>query len=101
MPNYGWPKIEAQKLAYFLQETGGLLGLPFVKHHCGPYSDTLRDALNCTEGHFIRRLGDGAVEAEIEPTDDALAEAEAFIAEKQHSVTPWQRIMRGTIASAI
>ena len=37
------------------------------------------------EGHFIRGLGDGVVEAEIEPTEDALAEAEAFIAEQEHA----------------
>ncbi len=83
--NYGLSKIEVQKLAYFLQEAGGPLDLPFVKHHYGPYSDTLRHALNTMEGHFIRGLGDGVVEAEIEPTEDALAEAEAFIAEKRHS----------------
>ncbi|MBN8487935.1 MAG: macro domain-containing protein [Burkholderiales bacterium] len=82
--NYGLSKIEVQKLAYFLQEAGGPLGLPFVKHQYGPYSDTLRHALNHMEGHFIRGLGDGVVEAEIEPTDDALVEAEAFIADKQH-----------------
>lgn len=83
--NYGLSKIEVQKLAYFLQEAGGPLELAFVKHQYGPYSDTLRHALNTMEGHFIRGLGDGVVEAEIEPTEDALAEAEAFIAEKQHS----------------
>ena len=83
--NYGLSKIEVQKLAYFLQEAGGPLDLPFVKHHYGPYSDTLRHALNTMEGHFIRGLGDGVVEAEIEPIEDALAEAEAFIAAKQHS----------------
>lgn len=81
--NYGLSKIEVQKLAYFLQEAGGPLGLPFMKHHYGPYSDTLRHALNTMEGHFIRGLGDGVVEAEIEPTEDALAEAEAFIADQQ------------------
>ncbi|MEZ5653208.1 MAG: macro domain-containing protein [Burkholderiaceae bacterium] len=80
--NYGLSKIEVQKLAYFLQEAGAPLGLPFVKHHYGPYADTLRHALNTMEGHFIRGLGVGVVEAEIEPTDNALAEAEAFIAEQ-------------------
>lgn len=83
--NYGLSKIEVQKLAYFLQEAGEPLNLPFVKHHYGPYSDTLRHALNTMEGHFIRGLGDGVVEAEIEPTEDALAEAEAFIADKEHA----------------
>lgn len=57
--NYGLSKIEVQKLAYFLQEAGEPLKLPFVKHHYGPYSDTLRHALNTMEGHFIRGLGDG------------------------------------------
>ena len=83
--NYGLSKIEVQKLAYFLQEAGEPLKLPFVKHHYGPYSDTLRHALNTMEGHFIRGLGDGVVESEIEPTEDALAEAEAFIAEQDHA----------------
>jgi hypothetical protein len=83
--NYGLSKIEVQKLAYFLQEAGEPLKLPFVKHHYGPYSETLRHALNTMEGHFIRGLGDGVVEAEIEPTEEALAEAEAFIAEQDHA----------------
>ncbi|MDB5972085.1 MAG: Appr-p processing domain protein [Hydrocarboniphaga sp.] len=83
--NYGLSKIEVQKLAYFLQEAGEPLKLPFVKHHYGPYSDTLRHALNTMEGHFIRGLGDGVVEAEIEPTENALAEAEAFIARQEHA----------------
>ena len=83
--NYGLSKIEVQKLAYFLQEAGEPLQLQFVKHHYGPYSDALRHALNTMEGHFIRGLGDGVVEAEIEPTEDALAEAEAFIENEGHS----------------
>jgi O-acetyl-ADP-ribose deacetylase (regulator of RNase III) len=77
--NYGVSKIEVQKLAYFLQEAGEPLKLAFVKHDFGPYSDALRHALNNMEGHFVRGVGDGVVEAEIEPTDEALAEAEAFI----------------------
>ena len=83
--NYGLSKIEVQKLAYFLQEAGEPLKLSFVKHQYGPYSDALRHALNTMEGHFIRGLGDGVVEAEIEPTEDALAEAESFIAEQGHA----------------
>lgn len=82
---YGLSKIEVQKLAYFLQEAGEPLNLPFVKHHYGPYADTLRHALNTMEGHFIRGLGDGVVEAEIEPMADALHEAEQFILQHEHS----------------
>jgi O-acetyl-ADP-ribose deacetylase (regulator of RNase III) len=78
---YGLSRIEVQKLAYLLQEAGEDLNLSFVKHQYGPYSEDLRHALNNMEGHFIRGLGDGVVEAEIEPVADALAEAESFVKE--------------------
>jgi O-acetyl-ADP-ribose deacetylase (regulator of RNase III) len=94
--NYGLSKVEVQKLAYFLQEAGESMRLQFVKHHYGPYSDALRHALNTMEGHFIRGVGDGVVEAEIEPTETALAEAEAFISnEEQGSIsTHVERVAR-------
>lgn len=76
---YGLSRIEVQKLAYFLQEAGEHLRLSFVQHQYGPYSDELRHALQRMEGHFIRGLGDGVVEAEIEPDPGALADAEAFV----------------------
>lgn len=76
---YGLSKIEVQKLAYFLQEAGEALNLSFEKHAFGPYSDTLRHVLNRMEGPFIRGLGDGVVEAEIEPVPEAMAEADAFV----------------------
>ncbi len=79
--NYGLSKIEIQKLAYFLQEAGEDLKLRFVKHQFGPYSDELRHALNRMEGHFIRGVGDGVVEAEIEPDADALMAAQSFLRE--------------------
>lgn len=82
---YGLSRIEVQKLAYFLQEAGEGLKLAFVKNQYGPYSAQLRHALNRMEGHFIRGLGDGVVEAEIEPLEDALAEAEQFVADSGHA----------------
>ena len=82
---YGLSRIEVQKLAYFLQEAGEELKLSFVKHRYGPYSEELRHALNSMEGHFIRGLGDGVVEAEIEPVEDALAEAEEFVKANGHA----------------
>ena len=83
---YGLSRIEVQKLAYFLQEAGEDLKLSFVKHQYGPYSEALRHALNRMEGHFIRGLGDGVVEAEIEPVEDALAEAEEFVKASGHAM---------------
>lgn len=81
---YGLSRIEVQKLAYFLQEAGENLKLTFVKNQYGPYSDELRHALNRMEGHFIRGLGDGVVEAEIEPVADALTEADQFVIASGH-----------------
>lgn len=77
---YGLSKIEVQKLAYFLQEAGQGLKLTFVAHEYGPYSDQLRHVLNKMEGHYIRGVGDGVVDAEIEPMPEALTEADAFLA---------------------
>lgn len=82
---YGLSRIEVQKLAYFLQEAGEDLNLAFVKHNYGPYSEKLRHALNRMEGHFICGVGDGVVEAEIEPLADALHEADDFLAEGSHA----------------
>ena len=76
---YGLSKIEVQKLAYFLQEAGQGLKLTFVAHEYGPYSDQLRHVLNKMEGHYIRGVGDGVVDAEIEPMPNALIEADAFL----------------------
>ena len=83
---YGLSRVEVQKLAYFLQEAGEDLKLSFVKHQYGPYSEELRHALNRMEGHFIRGLGDGVGEAEIEPVEDALKEVDQFLEESRHSV---------------
>jgi hypothetical protein len=68
--------LERQR--YFLQEAGEPMKLSFEQHQYGPYSDGLRHALERMEGHFIRGLGDGVVEAEIEPDPDALSEATEF-----------------------
>ena len=91
--DYGLSKIEVQKLAYLLQHAGEDLGLRFTKFTYGPYSDQLRHALNAMEGHYIRGVGDGNVEASIEPMPDALAQAEAFIAE-QSDTTLQQHVDR-------
>ncbi len=77
--NYGLSKIEVQKLGYFLQVSGQDLKLTFSRHAYGPYSDELRHALNRMEGHFVLGVGDGVVEADIEPLHDALVEAEQFV----------------------
>lgn len=83
---YGLSRIEVQKLAYFLQEAGEDLKLSFVKNQYGPYSEQLKHALNRMEGHFIRGLGDGVVEPEIEPVPEAMKEADKFLSENEHAL---------------
>lgn len=77
--NYGLSKIEVQKLAYFLQEAGEDLKLPFVKHQFGPYADNLRHALDRMDGHYIHGVGDGVVDSEIKPDEVALKEAKRYL----------------------
>lgn len=81
---YGLSKIEIQKLAYFLQLSGENLKLNFVKQQYGPYSEELKHALNNMEGHYIRGVGDGVMPADIEPMENALDEAESFIAQQEN-----------------
>lgn len=77
---YGLSKIEVQKLVYFIQLSGvPFRKVEFVADRYGPYSDALRHALENMDGHYIRGLGDGVVEAEIEPTETAQAEATSFL----------------------
>lgn len=84
--NYGLSKIEVQKLAYFLQEAGENLKLNFVKHKFGPYADNLRHALDRMDGHFIEGVGDGVVESEIRPKQQALDEAKRFLNQTESKI---------------
>jgi O-acetyl-ADP-ribose deacetylase (regulator of RNase III) len=91
---YGLSKIEVQKLAYFLQEAGRGLKLTFVAHEYGPYSDQLRHVLNKMEGHYIRGVGDGVVDAEIEPMPNALDEADTYLSKDDSGPDLNRRIAR-------
>lgn len=76
---YGLTKIEAQKLAYFLEKAGQPLNLEFVKHSYGPYSDKLRHVLKALDGHYLVGVGDFAGESDIALLPGAVAEADEFI----------------------
>jgi hypothetical protein len=77
-----------------LQEAGQGLKLTFVAHEYGPYSDQLRHVLNRMEGHYIRGVGDGVVDAEIEPMPEALAEADVFLSNDDSGSALNQRVAR-------
>lgn len=73
---YSRTLLEAQKLAYFLQESGQPLRLRYVRGRYGPYAHSLDKALQQLEGQYIVGLGDAASpRAEIELLPGALKEA--------------------------
>lgn len=81
IPGYELTKLEIQKLAYFFQEAGEPLKLPYVKHKYGPYAHNLNHVLKHIEGHYIRGYGDGtsrAESAEIYVLPEAIA-AQTFL----------------------
>lgn len=82
IPGYELTKLEIQKLAYFLQEAGEPLKLPYVKHKYGPYANNLNHVLRRIEGHYIRGYGDGtskAESAEIYVLPEGREAAQAFL----------------------
>lgn len=85
--------LEAQKLAYFLQESGEPLRLTYVKHLYGPYAHNLNKVFEILDGHFIRGYGDSqAPDAEIELVPDAIEEADRFLAGSEKSRARLERV---------
>lgn len=87
VPGFDYPVslLEVQKLIYFLKVSGEDFNrVEFVKHHYGPYADTLRHVLSAMEGHFIIGYGDGQnnPETPISLMDDAVVEAEQFLEDR-------------------
>jgi len=75
--------LEIHKLAYFLQEAGQPLRLNYEEGHYGPYAANLNKVLERIEGHFTRGYGDSQrPDAEIELIDGAVAQADAFLTDK-------------------
>lgn len=66
--------LEIHKLMYFMQEAGEKLRLNYEKAPYGPYSKTLRHALNAIEGHYLIGYGDGADDptTPLEPSWEAM-----------------------------
>ncbi|MCP1557834.1 UNVERIFIED_ORG: O-acetyl-ADP-ribose deacetylase (regulator of RNase III) [Methylobacterium sp. SuP10 SLI 274] len=73
--SYPMSRIEVQKLAYFLERAGEPLGLSFVRHTYGPYSDTLRHVLTRMDGAYITGVGDQDGPSEIRVLPNALSAA--------------------------
>ncbi len=79
---YSLGRLEAQKLAYFLQVAGEpSLKLSFDKSHYGPYAEKLNFLLQTLEGHYTTGYGDRTVKSRIKLLPQAKEEAEAFLQE--------------------
>ncbi len=76
---YECTKIEIQKLAYFLQESGVDLKLRYSAHEFGPYADNLNHVLERIDGHFIKGVGDRVTFSEITLLPDSIKEANEFL----------------------
>ena len=79
--SYPLTRIEVQKLAYFLEVAGEPLGLSFVKHTYGPYSDKLRHVLTAMDGAYLTGVGDQSSASEIRVTSQARDAAIKFLNE--------------------
>lgn len=90
--------IEVQKLMYFLQSAGEHMRLDYTKGRYGPYSDNLRKALSCMEGHFLTGFGDGSKpvqEAEpIKLLPGAQEEADSILDAAPVTVARIERVIR-------
>ena len=94
IPGYELTKLEIQKLAYFLQEAGEVLKLPYQKHLYGPYADNLNQVLKHIEGHYIRGYGDGTGRAGIYVLPEGKTAAEAFLATQPEAQERLERVSK-------
>ena len=78
-------RLEAQKLAYFLQEAGLELKLPFVEDQFGPYADNLNHVLQRLEGTYLTGYADRNTHSSIKVLPDALDAALVYLADESHA----------------
>ncbi|WP_236630110.1 type II toxin-antitoxin system antitoxin DNA ADP-ribosyl glycohydrolase DarG [Thermus thermamylovorans] len=74
-------RLEAQKLAYFLQEAGLDLRLAFAANRYGPYAEALNHVLERLEGHYIVGFGDRTGRSRMRLKPNVLEEVLLFLAD--------------------
>ena len=94
IPGYELTKLEIQKLAYFLQEAGELLKLPYQKHLYGPYADNLNQVLKHIEGHYILGYGDGTGRASIYVLSEGREAAKTFLETETEAQEHLERVSK-------
>lgn len=88
--------LEVHKLMYFLQASGEVLRLRFVKAPYGPYAENLRHVLRFIEGHLIVGYADGgdAPYTQLALVPGAVRDAEAFLATHPATRERFERVAR-------
>lgn len=74
-------RLQAQKLAYFLQAAGLNLKLEFERNEYGPYAEKLNFLLQHLEGHYIKGYGDRLNRSAMYLLPGVLDEVVAFLAD--------------------
>jgi hypothetical protein len=94
LPGYRLTRLETQKLAYLLQESGEAMKLNYVKHQYGPYADNLNHLLQSLDGHFIRGFGDRDKNSQIYVLAESSEAAQAFIEQHPDAKARLERVSR-------
>lgn len=84
-------RLEAQKLAYFLQNAGMDLKLNFVKSQYGPHAETLNHVLKRLEGYYFKGYGDMSTSSRIQLMPGSEEMAESFLKDHPKIQEPIQR----------
>jgi O-acetyl-ADP-ribose deacetylase (regulator of RNase III) len=91
----GYPHslLEIQKLMYFINiPLKEELKFNFSKSNYGPYTNTINHLLQNMENHYIRGFGDRVQKAEVRLLDNAINEADEFLANKNKYLEHIKRI---------
>jgi O-acetyl-ADP-ribose deacetylase (regulator of RNase III) len=91
-PGYELGKLEAQKLAYFLQVAGQDLKLTFVKHLYGPYADNVNHVLEKLEGHYIKGYGDRSSKSKINLLPNVINEVNDVLATQDEALSRLNKV---------
>lgn len=72
-------RLEAQKIAYFLQNAGMDLDLDFKKSQYGPYADELNHVLKRLEGYYFEGYGDMSTNSRIRVMPETYEQVNSYL----------------------
>ena len=84
-------RLEAQKIAYFLQSAGMDLKLNFVKSQYGPHAEALNHVLKRLEGYYFKGYGDMSTSSRIQLMPEAAEMADSFLKDHPEVQEPIER----------